>query len=53
VFNDWHVVIDAAPDAAELQLKQALGTNGIRCVCVPLEELFIELVGGQREKEAE
>jgi hypothetical protein len=29
-------------------LAAALGVNGIRCARVPLEELFIEMVGGQR-----
>jgi len=52
VFEDWHVVFQAAPDAAEAQLKKSLGTNGINCVRVPLEEMFVELVGGKREKEA-
>ncbi|MBZ5586343.1 MAG: ABC transporter ATP-binding protein [Acidobacteriia bacterium] len=36
VFDDWHVVFEGDPG------------NGIRCVRVPLEELFIELVGGER-----
>jgi ABC-2 type transport system ATP-binding protein len=52
VFDDWHMVFQSAPDAAEAQLKKSLGANGIRCVRVPLEEMFVELVGGKRDKEA-
>jgi ABC-2 type transport system ATP-binding protein len=52
VFDDWHVVFHSAPDVATAQLKKSLGTNGIRCVQVPLEEMFVELVGGKQDKEA-
>jgi ABC-2 type transport system ATP-binding protein len=48
VFDDWHAVMEGAPESARLRLTQSLGVNGIRCVSVPLEELFIELVGGER-----
>jgi hypothetical protein len=33
-------------------LREALGLDGIRCVSVPLEELFVELVGNDRLVEA-
>jgi hypothetical protein len=49
VFDDWHVVFEGAPDAAEAQIQKSLGIDGIRCIRVPLEELFIELVGGERQ----
>lgn len=48
VFDDWHAVVEGSPEGVGQQLKESLGTNGIRCVRVPLEELFIELVGGGR-----
>ncbi len=48
VFDDWHAVFEGAPDAVERRLKEALGVNGTRCVRVPLEELFIEMVGSDR-----
>ncbi len=48
VFDDWHAVFEGAPDAVERRLKESLGVNGTRCVRVPLEELFIEMVGSDR-----
>jgi len=48
VFNDWHAVVEGAPEAVSERLTFALGRNGIRCMSVPLEELFIELLGGDR-----
>jgi ABC-2 type transport system ATP-binding protein len=46
--GDWHAVFDGEPDAVTRQLAASLGADGIRFVQVPLEELFIELLGGQR-----
>lgn len=46
--EDWHAVFEGEPTAVSRQLATSLGTNGIRCVQVPLEELFVELLGGQR-----
>jgi len=48
VFDDWHAVMERTPEDARQELEAALGADGIRCVRVPLEELFIELVGGER-----
>jgi ABC-2 type transport system ATP-binding protein len=48
VFEDWHAVFRGEPDTVQAGLVAALGTNGIRCARVPLEELFIEMVGGTR-----
>jgi ABC-2 type transport system ATP-binding protein len=48
VFDDWHAVMEGTPETARRQLTDSLGIDGIRCVRVPLEELFIELVGGER-----
>jgi hypothetical protein len=40
--------MEGDPEAVGAQLQASAGANGIRCVRVPLEELFIELVGGER-----
>jgi ABC-2 type transport system ATP-binding protein len=48
VFDDWHAVMEGTPETARLRLSESLGIDGIRSVRVPLEELFIELVGGER-----
>lgn len=45
---DWHAVFEGAPGAVSSQLAASLGADGIRCVQVPLEEMFIELLGDQR-----
>ena len=46
--DDWHAVFEGEPDAVSHQLAASLGADGIRCVQVPLEELFVELLGGKR-----
>jgi len=48
VFDDWHAVFEGTPETVHRELQESLGVNGIRCANVPLEELFIELVGGDR-----
>jgi ABC-2 type transport system ATP-binding protein len=48
VFDDWHLVVEGDPDAVRDRLTALSPSNHIRCVRVPLEELFIELVGGER-----
>jgi ABC-2 type transport system ATP-binding protein len=52
VFENWHAVYRGTPAAVHSKLTAALGSNGIRCESVPLEELFIELVGGKRGEAA-
>jgi ABC-2 type transport system ATP-binding protein len=52
VFGDWHAVFEGTPESVRRQLKDALGIDGIQCVRVPLEELFVELVGSNRLVEA-
>jgi ABC-2 type transport system ATP-binding protein len=42
VFDDWHAVFQGAPEAVTKHLP-----GGVNCVRVPLEELFVELVGGK------
>jgi ABC-2 type transport system ATP-binding protein len=48
VYDDWHVVMEGDPATVGPQLQALAGADGIRCVRVPLEELFIELVGGEK-----
>jgi ABC-2 type transport system ATP-binding protein len=46
--DDWHAIIQKPPEVAELELREALGIEEVRCVQVPLEDLFVEMVGSQR-----
>ncbi len=48
VFDEWHVVMEGDPETVERELISLSGANGIRVTRVPLEELFVELVGGER-----
>jgi ABC-type uncharacterized transport system ATPase subunit len=48
VYDDWHAVVEGTPEEVSARVDQTLGANSVRCVQVPLEELFIELVGGER-----
>jgi ABC-type multidrug transport system ATPase subunit len=48
VYGDWHAVFQGEPELLRMELREALGLMGIHCVSVPLEELFVELVGGNR-----
>jgi ABC-2 type transport system ATP-binding protein len=48
VFGDWHAVFQAAPEVGRMRVEEALGIENVRCMSVPLEELFVELVGGGR-----
>ena len=52
VLDEWHAVFNGSPEAVRQELRRALGIDGIRCVSLPLEELFIELVGGDRKEVA-
>jgi ABC-2 type transport system ATP-binding protein len=52
VFDDWHAVFRGNPADVQASLRQALGASGIRCDRLPLEELFIEMVGGTRGEAA-
>jgi ABC-2 type transport system ATP-binding protein len=46
--DDWHAVFEGQAEAVSRQLEASLGSDGIRCAQAPLEELFIELLGGER-----
>jgi ABC-2 type transport system ATP-binding protein len=48
VFDEWHAVVEGDPESVGRELKSLSGANGVRVMRVPLEELFIELVGGER-----
>ena len=48
VFDTWHAVVRGTPESAKHRVESALGISGVECVRVPLEELFIEMVGGER-----
>ncbi|MBC8086696.1 MAG: ABC transporter ATP-binding protein [Phycisphaerae bacterium] len=45
--NDWHAVFMGTPAEVRARILTALGVNA-HCTLVPLEELFVELVGGDR-----
>jgi ABC-2 type transport system ATP-binding protein len=47
-YGDWHAVFHGAPDAVKAQLEQSLGSNGIRCERMNLEDFFVELLGGKQ-----
>jgi ABC-2 type transport system ATP-binding protein len=40
-------VFELDPETCRARLEHDLGVDGIRCVPLPLEEMFIELVGGR------
>jgi ABC-2 type transport system ATP-binding protein len=46
--DEWHAVFRGSPDEVRRRLEPLLGEARIECMRVPLEELFIELVGGKR-----
>jgi ABC-2 type transport system ATP-binding protein len=48
VGEEWHAVMEGTPEAARARLIESLRMNGISCQRVSLEELFIELLGGER-----
>jgi ABC-2 type transport system ATP-binding protein len=48
VFDTWHAVVRGTPESAKQRIETALNITGVNCAAVPLEELFIELVGGER-----
>lgn len=45
VVDHWHLVVQGEAPIVEARLQAALGTPDVRCVPVPLEELFIEMAG--------
>jgi hypothetical protein len=50
VYDDWHAVIEGAPDTVQRLLSEAFGPYPYTCSRAPLEEVFVELVSGGRER---
>jgi ABC-2 type transport system ATP-binding protein len=48
VSRDWHALFHGTPEDVQKRLAQSLGTNGIRCERMTLEELFVELTGNEQ-----
>jgi ABC-2 type transport system ATP-binding protein len=48
MFDDWHAVFHGSCDAVRQQLRNLAGVEDAQCSRVPLEELFVALVGGDR-----
>ncbi len=46
--DGWHGVFRGEPDDVSLRIRQSLGANNVQCARVPLEELFVEMVGGRQ-----
>ena len=43
----WHAVFESSPEEVEASLARELSVSQARCTRIGLEEMFIELVGGQ------
>jgi ABC-2 type transport system ATP-binding protein len=43
----WHAVFAREPAGADAELRQQLGVADVRCVRLTLEDLFVNLVGGE------
>ncbi len=48
VAGDWHAVVEGTPETARRRIADSLHANGVSCQRVALEELFIELLGGEQ-----
>jgi ABC-2 type transport system ATP-binding protein len=46
--NEWHALMEGTPEDVRLRLSAIAGSDGIRCAHIPLEELFIEMVGPEK-----
>ena len=43
----WHAVLRLSPGEARVALRERLGLSDIQCRAIPLEDMFVELVGGR------
>lgn len=43
----WHAVLRLSPEEARSALQEKLGLPDISCRAIPLEDMFVELAGGQ------
>jgi len=46
--SDWRFVFQGAPEEVNARLEQSLGSDGIRCERMNLEDFFVELLGGKQ-----
>ena len=51
VRDEWHAIFEGTAESVRRELQNEPGIHEVRCVSLPLEELFIELVGGDRPAE--
>ena len=52
VKDEWHAVFQGGVGEVRRELQSALGLPEIPCLSLPLEDLFIEMVGGDRMVES-
>ncbi len=46
--DSLHAILQLEPDSSIKLLRDSLGVSAARCQPIPLEEIFIEVMGGQR-----
>ena len=46
--DSWHAVFERPPEEVSAELPALLGVESVHCVRMPLEDLFVEMAGGQR-----
>jgi ABC-2 type transport system ATP-binding protein len=46
--DSWHAVFERPPEVVTAELAALVGVDGVHCVRMPLEDLFVEMVGGER-----
>jgi ABC-2 type transport system ATP-binding protein len=46
--GDWHAVFKGGPEDVKHRIEHSLGSNGIVCDRMSLEDLFVELMGEKR-----
>ena len=42
-----HAIFGLEPEETSILLRRELGLDDLRCTNVPLEEMFVELMGGE------
>jgi ABC-2 type transport system ATP-binding protein len=48
VRGEWHAVFRGPASLVRARLRETLGLDDVSCESVPLEELFVDLLGGER-----
>jgi ABC-2 type transport system ATP-binding protein len=43
----WHAILRLSPTEARTVLREELGLRDVQCRAIPLEDMFVELVGGR------